>query len=51
MASNFMVATQFCPRYLVRMESPHFQCENLKLDSTLTRHHEKIFPRTRAMFT
>ena len=33
------------------MESPYFQCENLKLESTLTRHHEKIFPRTRAIFT
>ena len=43
--------TQFCPRYLVRMEFPHFQCENQLLDSTLTRHHEKIIPRTRAMFT
>ena len=40
------------------MESPYFQCENLKLHSTLligtinwTRHHEKIFPRTRAIYT
>jgi hypothetical protein len=49
--SKHTAPTQFCPRYVVRMESPHLQCENLKLDSTLTRHHEKIFPRTRAMFT
>jgi hypothetical protein len=26
-------STQFCPRYLVRLESPQFQCENLNLDS------------------
>ena len=48
---TWMLPTQFCPRYLVRMESPHFQCENQLLDSTLTRHHEKIIPRTWAMFT
>ena len=30
---------------------PPFHRENPKLDLTLTRHHENIFPRTRAIFT
>ena len=44
---------QFCPQYLAGMDPPHSQCENLKMDTTMTRNLKwtlKTFSRTPANF-